>query len=142
MNTAEKIKRSWWVIFPFTIFLPGFGFIYIGLKSQNKNWVLEGITYQLPVFFYFAFSSIFSFNAMAPYYVWLILLAVLIALIRSLMVIMKLWEVYENEDTPRITQASVTSGSSSSEGDKQDNWKSCCICIVCIFIIFAIISIF
>ena len=53
MNTLEKIKNSWWVILSFIMFLNGFGFIYIGTKHYNKNWILEGIIYELPWFIYF-----------------------------------------------------------------------------------------
>ena len=63
MNTLEKIKRSWWVLFPFTVAFPGFGFIYIGMKSSNNNWILEGITYELPFFFYILASAAFPSKA-------------------------------------------------------------------------------
>ena len=47
MNTTDKIKKSWWVLFPFTFIFPGVGFIYIGMKFDNKKWILEGITYEV-----------------------------------------------------------------------------------------------
>lgn len=142
MDTFEKIKRSWWVLFPFTLFLPGFGFIYIGLKSENRNWILEGITYELPFFFYLLTSAIYSYQAMLPYYIVLIILSAFIALIRSIMVAIKLFEVYENEDSPIITQVSSSGSGKTSIKDKDSNWPICCGCLIVIFIIFAIISIF
>ncbi|WP_407424394.1 hypothetical protein [Methanobrevibacter sp.] len=141
MDTFEKLKRSWWVLFPFTLALPGFGFIYIGLKSDNKNWVLEGITYELPLFFYFLTSAIYSFGAMAPYYVVLMLLAVLVAFIRSVMLAIKLLDVYDNEASPKITQTGSSGSVKTSIKDKDSNWPACCGCLVLIFIIFAIITI-
>lgn len=145
METFEKIKKSWWVIFPFTLFLPGLGFIYIGMKSSNRNWIIEGITYQLPFFFYLLASAIYPSEIMIVYYIWLILLAAFIALVRSIMVAIKLFDVYEKEDRPRIAASTYTSqNSGSSDESKNDNdfnWSNCCGCIILIFIIFAIISI-
>lgn len=138
MDTFEKITRSWWVAFPLTLFLPGLGFIYIGLKSDNRKWILEGITYELPTFFYFLASAVYSFDAMAPYYVVLILLAALIAFIRSIMVAIKLLEVYDNNDSPAVTQ--VGTGGTITK-DKDSKWTACCGCLFVMFIIFAVISI-
>ena len=145
MDTFEKIKKSWWVIFPFTLFLPGLGFIYIGLKSSNRNWTIEGITYQLPFFFYLLASAIYSSEIMINYYGWIMLLAALIALIRSIMVAIKLMDVYEKDDRPKIAASNYTSPSSGSptapKKDRDFGWSECCGCIILIFIIFAIISI-
>ena len=142
MDTFEKLKKSWWVLLPFTIALPGFGLIYIGLKASNKNWTIEGIAYQLPFFFYFAACSIYPASIMITYYIWLILLAALIALIRSVMVAIKLMEVYEREDRPKITSSNSSSPTNASaKKDKDSNWPACCACLVFIFIVFAIISI-
>ena len=141
MDTIEKIKKSWWVRFPFTFLFPGVGFIYIGLKTDNRNWILEGITYELPWFFYFIASMKFSSEIMAVYYAWIILLVSLIALIRSIMVAIKLLDVYEREEpAPKVYNTTTSSSSHSTSGD-DSNWKSCCYCIVFIFIVFAIISI-
>ena len=147
MDTFDKIKKSWWVLFPFTFLFPGVGFIYIGLKSSNKNWIIEGIAYQMPWLFYYIASAMFSFDEMAPYYVWLMILAVFIALIRSIIVALKLIEVYEKNDVPRVsatTYSTPNSGgstASSNTGDKDSNWPGCCGCLILIFIIFAIASI-
>ena len=146
MDTVDKIKKSWWVIFPFTFLFPGVGFIYIGLKASNRNWILEGITYELPWFFYIMASFKFSSQTMVQYYGWIILLACFIALIRSIMVAIKLLDVYDNHQTVQISQVSTAPGSngSSSHIEKvKDNSKlsACCACIIFIFIVFGIISI-
>ena len=147
MDTFEKFIKSWWVLFPFTLFLPGFGFIYIGLKSSNRNWILEGVTYQLPFFFYFVACAIYPADAMIKYYIWLILLAAFIALIRSIMVAIKLIEQYEKEERPKISASTYTSSNPSSSADatvkkdKDSKLPACCACLVFIFVIFAIISI-
>ena len=137
MNTFEKIKESWWVLFPFTLIFPGFGFVYIGLKASNKNWIIEGITYEMPWLFYFIASAIFPSKVMVRYYIVLILLAAFIALIRSIMVAIKLIGVYEKNNTPQIS----TTADSTKGKDKDSNWPACCGCLIVIFIIFAIISI-
>lgn len=141
MDTIEKIKKSWWVLFPFTLFLPGFGFIYIGLKSENRNWIVEGITYELPFIFFLLTSAIYTITAMASYYILLMILASLIALLRSIMVAIKLLEVYDKEDSPRITQVSSSGSGETSIKDKDSNWPACCGCLILIFIIFVIITI-
>ena len=142
MNIFEKIKKSWWVLFPFTFLFPGFGFIYIGLKASNKNWIIEGITYQIPWLFYLIASAMFTSGVMLPYYIWLLILAVFIALIRSIMVALKLMEVYEKNDVPQMSATtSGNSAASSNIKDNDSNWPACCACLVFIFIIFAIISI-
>lgn len=158
MDTFDKIKKSWWVVFPFTVIFSGFGFIYIGLKSSNKNWMLEGITYELPFFLYIVASTAYPSSIMVGYYIWIILLAAFIALIRSVMVAIKLFDVYEME-TPRVravpvsnNNASTSSGNVNSENtskasrtvDKvkeKSNSRDCCCCVILIFIIFAIIAI-
>lgn len=142
MNTFEKFIKSWWVLFPFTLFLPGFGFIYIGLKAANRNWILEGVTYQLPFFLYLAASAIYPSEIMIKYYIWLIFLSALIALIRSILVAIKLIELYEKDERPQITVSSPsTSADGSVKKDKDLKLPACCACVVFIFIIFAIISI-
>lgn len=142
MNTFEKIKKSWWVLFPFTLIFPGFGFIYIGLKASNKNWIIEGITYEMPWLFYFIACSMFPAKVMVTYYIWLILLAAFIALVRSIMVAVKLIDVYEMNNVPKISTStsSGTSTTASSKKDSDSNWPACCACIFLIFVIFAIIS--
>lgn len=142
MDTFEKIKKSWWVLFPFTLIFPGFGFIYIGMKASNKNWIIEGITYEMPWLFYFIACSMFPAKVMVTYYIWLILLAAFIALVRSIMVAVKLIDVYEMNNVPKIS-TSTSSGTSTTASNKKDsdsNWPACCACIFLIFVIFAIIS--
>ena len=86
-------------------------------------------------------SAIYSFGAMAPYYVVLMLLAVLVAFIRSVMLAIKLLDVYDNEASPKITQTGSSGSVKTSIKDKDSNWPACCGCLVLIFIIFAIITI-
>ena len=93
MDTFEKIKKSWWVLFPFTLIFSGFGFIYVGYKSSNKNWIFEGIAYEMPWLFYFISCALYSAEIMVGYYIWIILLAAAIALIRSIIVAVKLLDV-------------------------------------------------
>ena len=66
MNLTEKIKNSWWVILSFIIFLNGLGFMYIGFKHNNRNWILEGITYEFPWFFYLSPLVVFILS-LPPY---------------------------------------------------------------------------
>ncbi len=138
MNAFEKIKKSWWVIFPFTFLLPGVGFIYIGMKFNNKNWILEGITYELPWFFYLVASAIYSSSSMIIYYGWILLLAAFIALIRSIMVAIKLVDIYDMDENPVVTKVTSTPMGKAKE---DSSLGACCICVIFIFIIFAFVAI-
>ncbi|WP_296803521.1 hypothetical protein [uncultured Methanobrevibacter sp.] len=139
MNTTDKIKKSWWVLFPFTFIFPGVGFIYIGMKFDNKKWILEGITYEVPWFFYLLSSSIYPSHVMLVYYVWILLLAAFIALVRSIMVAIKLVDVYEMGETPKVASSSSTSSIAKAREDSKIG--ACCVCIIFIFIIFAFVAI-
>ena len=139
MNTTDKIKKSWWVLFPFTFIFPGVGFIYIGMKFDNKKWILEGITYEVPWFFYLLSSSIYPSHVMLVYYVWILLLAAFIALVRSIMVAIKLVDVYEMGETPKVASSSSTSSIAKAKEDSKIG--ACCVCIIFIFIIFAFVAI-
>ena len=142
MDTVEKIKKSWWVIFPFTYIFPGVGFIYIGLKASNRNWILEGITYELPWFFYLAFSPKYTSEILIPYFGLVILAACFVALVRSIMVAIKLLDVYEKDQSVKISQVSATPSSSRADKVKdKSSLGACCACLVFIFIVFAIMSI-
>lgn len=146
MDTFDKIKKSWWIVFPFTVAFSGLGFIYIGMKSSNRNWILEGITYELPFFLYLIASTIYSSQVMVVYFVWIFLLAAFIALIRSIMVAIKLFDVYEME-TPRVSATPVSDSNNSRASSavnkvkEKSNFKECCCCVIVIFAIFALISI-
>ncbi|WP_405304070.1 hypothetical protein [Methanobrevibacter sp.] len=113
------------------------------MKASNKNWIIEGITYEMPWLFYFIACSMFPAEIMVRYYIWLLLLAAFIALVRSIMVALKLIEVYEKNNVPRVTATTTSGGSTTAENKKgsDSNWSNCCGCLIAIFIIFAIISI-
>lgn len=142
MNTIEKIKRSWWVIISFIMFLNGFGFIYIGSKHNNKNWILEGIMYELPWFLYFVIYGIYGvpngFNVTATFIVLSVIL-MFISIIRSIWVAVKLADVYENEEKYTIQTTVLTKQTQKKEDDSKST-MGCCLCIIIIFIIFFIIA--
>ncbi|MBQ9160100.1 MAG: hypothetical protein IJ122_02095 [Methanobrevibacter sp.] len=142
MNTIEKIKRSWWVIFSIILFLNGFGFIYIGLKHNNKNWILEGLTYEFPWFFYFVVYAIYGAGTPSTLMIALALIIQLIGIIRSIWVAVKLADVYDNTDKYTI-QSTVMAAPVNSTADKNNSstTAACCFCIIVIFIVFALFAI-
>lgn len=142
MNTLEKIKRSWWVIFSVILFLNGFGFIYIGFKHNNKNWVLEGLTYEFPWFFYFiAFAIYESLNAPTTLVLSLALMLLLVSIIRSIWVAVKLADVYDNREKYTIKQTVLATPVNGQNNDNVNSKIACCLCLFVIFIVFAIIAI-
>ena len=62
MDLTDKIKNSWWVILSFVMVLNGVGFIYIGSKHNNRNWIIEGIIYEVPWFFYFTLFGVYGLS--------------------------------------------------------------------------------
>ncbi|WP_295112361.1 hypothetical protein [uncultured Methanobrevibacter sp.] len=139
MNAIDKIKKSWWVIFPFTFLFPGMGLLYIGLKFNNRNWIVEGITYEVPWFFFFLSSAIYHSQVISSYYVWILILTAFIALVRSIMVAIKLAEVYDIGENSTATH--VSSGSPISKAKDDSKLGGCCICVIFIFIVFAFVAI-
>ena len=91
MNLSEKIVRSWWVIISLISFLNGFGFVYIGFRTKNLNWVLEGLIYEIPWIFMTAYVDTKIFGA----YVAVAILLQLISFVRSIWVDMKYLDMLE-----------------------------------------------
>lgn len=144
MNVFEKIKRSWWVILSFIMFLNGVGFVYIGSKHNNKNWILEGITYEIPWILYFAYFVMFgnpNLNFFIPSSLILLLgmILLLVSIVRSVWVAVKLSDVYDNVEKYTI-QSTVLDNTKRNEKNKNifANF-GCCLCIIVIFIIFLIV---
>lgn len=145
MNILEKIGKSLWVILSFIIFLNGFGFIYIGFKHDNRNWILEGITYEIPWFFYFIVYASFnvhevSFNNPTAAILSLAIILMLVSIIRSIWVAVKLVDVYENNEKYTIQQTNLNTQTKTNKNNS--NSFSCCMCLLIIFFIFALIAIF
>lgn len=142
MNTIDKIKKSWWVLLSFIPFLNGFGFGYIGLRHNNKNWILEGAMYEVPWIFYFIIYSIIGppiglASNPTSKILLLAFILYLVSIFRSLLVAVRLFDIYVDEEKPRV-QATVVKQQSN---DKISDTGGCCLCIFVIFIIFAVIAI-
>ena len=135
MNALEKIKRSWWVIFSPIIIFNGLGFIFIGAIHDNKNWILEGVIYELPWVFGIIFSD---FDGIIEVYVAIAMILLLVSIVRSVWVAIKLADVYDNEDKYSIQSTSLNS----SNQDKNDfpTTISCVSCLVLIFIAYGILA--
>jgi len=91
MNTLEKLLRSWWVLISFISFINGFGFIYMGFITQNRVWVLEGLTYEIPWLFLVVYQQPDIFGALSA----VALLVQLIGIVRSIWVDMKYLNMLE-----------------------------------------------
>lgn len=140
MNLAEKIKNSWWVILSFIFFINGLGFIYIGFKHNNKNWVLEGITYEFPWFFYFIVYAIYGLSIPSTSLITFAVLLMLISLIRSVWVAVKLADVYDNNEKYSIKQTNLNNHANGQNNGNSSS-LSCCFCLACIFFIIALVII-
>lgn len=139
MNLFEKIKNSWWVILSVIPFLNGFGFLYIGLKHNNRNWLVEAVTYEFPWFFYFIVFAIYGISLPATLIVVFACILMLIGFIRSVWVAVKLADVYDNNEKYTIKQTNLNH--KPIDNNRSDSSLACCVCIAFIFIIGAIIAI-
>lgn len=139
MNLTEKIKNSWWVILSFIIFLNGLGFMYIGFKHNNRNWILEGITYEFPWFFYFIIFAIYGISVPSTLIITFSVILMLISIIRSVWVAVKLADVYDNNEKYTIKQTNLNQSSNSQNKGSISHNFACCLCMICIFIIFLVI---
>lgn len=143
MNVIEKITRSWWVILSFIIFINGVGFLYIGSKHNNRNWIVEGIAYEIPWFLYFVYFGMFgdpNLDFLIPSSLILLLAIILmfVSIVRSVWVAVKLADVYDNMEKYTISSTALDNHKS---GENKDNWTTnlgCCLCIIVIFIMFLI----
>lgn len=143
MGTLEKIKRSWWVIISFISMLNGFGFVYIGLNHNSRNWILEGITYEIVWFFYFVIFAMYGASTVPVSFIMgFAFLLQLVSIIRSIWVAIKLADVYENTEKYTIQQTALNSHRQVQTNDGNSSTIGCCICIICLFIVFAVISSF
>lgn len=143
MNVLGKIKRSWWVLLSFIMFINGFGFIYIAIKYNNKNWLLEGIIYELPWFLYLLYVAIFGVPLLkinpASGMAVIAILLLFVSIIRSVWVAVKLADVYDNEEKYTIQTTQLTKKTNKATDSKKST-IGCCVCIIVLFIIFAIIA--
>ncbi|WP_305553994.1 hypothetical protein [Methanobrevibacter sp. V74] len=146
MNIFEKFLKSWWVILSFIMFINGFGFIYIGSKHNNRNWIIEGIIYEMPWFFYVIYLVIYElppyFTANPIYVVFLFaFLIMFVGIIRSFWVAIKLWNVYNNNEKYALNPTELKNPNKTKGNNNYSIIFSCCLCVIIIFLIFAISAI-
>ena len=137
MSLFKKIKNSWWVVFSFIMMINGVGFIYIGFRHENRNWIMEGVTYEVPWFFYFIFFAIHGL--FAPPTVAALAFAflmMLVSVIRSIWVGIKLADVCEHYEKYTIKQTNLNKIFNKSDNKSGLN---CCAGLLSIFIVTAVI---
>ncbi len=141
MNFADKIKKSWWVILSFVFFLNGTGFLYIGLKHNNRNWIIEGLAYEFPWFFYFILFARYQMGIPSTLILSFASTLMIISIIRSFWVAIKLIDVYKNNEKYAIKQTNLNHRAGTQEPNNNLG-VTCCICLIFIFIVFAAMAIF
>lgn len=145
MNLIDKIIKLWWVILSFIMFINGFGFIYAGLKHDNRNWVIEGIIYEIPWVFMLIYTGIYNihpFNIGPTDYIFLFgSLLLIVSIIRSFWIAIKLWDVYDNNDKYAQNPTELANPNKVKENNKLSSTPVCCLCIAIIFFIFALMAV-
>ena len=137
MNALEKIKRSWWVIFSVIIIFNGLGFIYIGAIHDNRNWILEGVIYEIPWVFGIIFSDI---DPVLNVYVAIAMILMLVSIVRSVWVAIKLADVYDNEEKYAVQAATVNNSKILQENKDFPTTVACVSCLILIFIAYSILA--
>ncbi len=100
-STSWKIVHSLWVLISFIIFLYGFGIIIVALKSNQRQWLIEGVIYQIIAFLPFIFIN----TSLQDSIFLIFFLAWIIAIIRSFMIRSKYLNIlaatnHENNNRP------------------------------------------
>ena len=85
MEKNGKIFNSLWIIASFIIYFNGLGFVYIGSKTRNEKWFMEGCIYEIPWLLLIIETGLIN-SSIGTYIVGLGLLLVIVSLIRSIMV--------------------------------------------------------
>ena len=138
MNIVEKIKKSWWVIISIIPFLNGFGFVYIGLKNNNRYWVLEGVMYEVP----WLFSIILADNGtILDVMTGIASIVMLVSIIRSIWLAIKLADVYDNEDKYTVRPTVMNNHNNPQQKGNSSSGLICCLCIIVIFVAFGLVAI-
>lgn len=137
MNALEKIKRSWWVIFSVLILFNGLGFIYIGSIHNNKNWVLEGVIYEIPWVFGIIFGN---FDSIVEVYVAIAMILMLVSIVRSVWVAIKLGDVYDNQEKYAIQTTALNGSNDAKPNTEFPTTIACASCMVLIFLAYAILA--
>ena len=138
MNIVEKLKRSWWVLLSALPYLNGFGFVYIGFKNNNKHWVLEGVTYEIPWLFTILLSGNDGMNFIMA---GIASVVMLVSIIRSIWLAIKLADVYDNEDKYTVRPTAINNHNNPQRKDGFSFGGTCCLCLIVIFIVFGFIAI-
>lgn len=145
MNILDKIIKLWWVILSFIMFINGFGFIYTGFKHDNKNWIIEGVIYEIPWIFYGIYNVIYGFHPLkinpADYVLGFAFVLLIVSIIRSFWIAIKLWDVYDNNDKYAQNPTELSNPINPKENNKLSTGPVCCLCIAIIFFIFALLAI-
>ena len=85
MENNGNIFISLWIIASFIIYFNGMGFVYIGSKTRNEKWFMEGCIYEIPWLLLIIETGLIN-SSIGTYIVGLGLLLVIVSIIRSIMV--------------------------------------------------------
>ena len=107
MERNGNIFNSLWIIASFIIFFNGLGFVYIGSKTRNEKWILEGCIYEIPWLLLIIETGLLN-SSLGTYIAGLGLLLLLVSIIRSIMVNPKYQEALNNENY-RKSRSRITS---------------------------------
>lgn len=94
-STFSKIVKSLWVLVAFIPFINGLGFAYIGAKEFKREWIIEGLIYEIPWFFAFVFANN---DGVIDIWIGLGLLLMLIGIIRTFIVYFQHKDILIDDD--------------------------------------------
>ena len=137
MSFFNKVLRSWWVILSCIFMINGFGFLYIGFKHNNKNWIVEGIMYEIPwIFSIFLIDNILVSDPLIA----LAIIIMIVSIVRSIWVAIKLADIYDNEEKYTVRPTAIRNHDEPKDKDVSNASLGCCLCIIAIFVLFVLVE--
>ena len=91
----SRVVKSLWVLAAFIPVINGLGFAYIGAKKFRKEWIIEGLIYELPWFLVFLFVN---YPDIAETFASIGFLLMLISIVRSIYVYVKHKDILIDRD--------------------------------------------
>ena len=84
-DTLWKILHSLWVFATLILYIPGLPIFFVGIRANNRKWIIIGIILQLPVVL---FALLYSFNItwLNQVLALLVLISIISAFIYALMI--------------------------------------------------------
>lgn len=113
-STFKRIINNLWILVAFIPLVNGMGIVYVGAKTSNRQWIEEGLIYEIPGILMFLTLGIINPTnyslgmILGPVILLLVLVSIVISIIRSVMIRSKYKRMRENEKYRKSTNKLVS----------------------------------